>query len=232
MPARRVRRGEAMALTLLVGAHLVVLASGLLSPPLMRPATTTRRTATRAATRSYGSRVASCGLRMAECSWDTSFAALQDYKEQWGNADAPLNSALGRFCAAQRRLRATGRLPPERERFLEELGLSWTSPSDVDDPIATHDFEDMCARLEAYIAETGDAQVPKKYQRDPQLGGWVAACRRTRLQLDAEKVAALDRIGLEWVSTRKYAAPPARPPLDLETSSRFTFLCSPAFSLL
>ena len=191
-----------------VASSLVLLASsGLLLPLSRHPASTLCTLQLMPQQRYSSARYSSCRssgvITMSENSWDDSFAALQAYKEQWGNADAPLGNELGWWCAAQRRSREKGRLSPERERRLDALGISWSSPSDVDDPLAAHDFEDMCARLEAYIAENGNAQVPKKYQRDPHLGGWVAACRRTRLQLGEARVAALDRIGFEWVSTRK-----------------------------
>ena len=46
--------------------------------------------------------------------------------------------------------------------------------------VTNFDWDDMCARLAAYAAEHGDADVAKKYQPDPKLGGWVAAVRRLR----------------------------------------------------
>ena len=60
----------------------------------------------------------------------------------------------------------------------------------------------MLARLAAYRDEHGDCDVKKKYQRDPALGGWVAAVRRCRSELGAARVAELDQIGFVWQSSR------------------------------
>ena len=61
----------------------------------------------------------------------------------------------------------------------------------------------MRARLAAYAAEHGDCDVPKKYARDPALGGWVAAVRRRRGALDAARAAELEAAGFAWASSRQ-----------------------------
>ena len=138
--------------------------------------------------------------------WETSRARLAEYRRRWGNADAPLGpgeaGALGRWCKAQRRLRASGRLAPARAAALDALGFSWESPADVDDPLGL-DWADMCARLAAYRAEHGDCDVPKKFKPDPELGGWVAATRRSQGALPRARHAELDALGFAWVSSRK-----------------------------
>lgn len=148
-------------------------------------------------------RCAQPALHAGVPSWDESLSRLAAYKERWGTADATLSDDEGRWVRVQRRLRQEGKLSAEREAALEALGVSWEAPSEVDDPVEQADWEDMCGRLSAYVAEHGNAQVPKKYKPDPALGGWVAAVRRARLALGAERVAQLDARGFEWVSTRK-----------------------------
>ena len=136
-------------------------------------------------------------------SWSERLAELSKYAESYGNANAPLGTELGRWCNAQRRLHASGKLSEARSSALEKLGFSWSSPSDVNDPVAELDWEEMCSRFANYRTQHGDGQVPKKYKLDPALGGWVAAVRRCRNSLGDARVAQLDEIGFEWVSTRQ-----------------------------
>lgn len=135
--------------------------------------------------------------------WEARLAELAAYKQEWGNADAPLKTELGRWCKTQRRLHASGKLDATRVAALEALGLSWVSPSDVDDPVAQLDWEEMCRRFGAYVEANGNGQVPKKSKADPVLGGWVAAVRRVREKLGEERIRQLEGLGFEWKSTRK-----------------------------
>lgn len=93
------------------------------------------------------------------------------------------------------------------QRALDALGFSWSAPASIEDPTcdlpAGESWASLCDRFAAYRAEHGDGQVPKKYQKDPVLGGWVAAVRRGREALGAARVAQLDALGFEWVSTRQ-----------------------------
>ena len=143
--------------------------------------------------------------------WDASFVKLAAYKERWGTADATLADEEGRWVRVQRRLHVEGKLAAARASQLEALGVSWESPSEravvteeeAPSLVEEADWEDMCGRLVAYVATHGDAQVPKKHKPDPLLGGWVAAVRRAHEKLGAERVAQLDGLGFEWVSTKK-----------------------------
>ena len=147
---------------------------------------------------------------LGEASWQAMRSRLKAYADKWGNADAPLgpemgDPELGRWCRLQRQMRAAGRLDEVRIESLDELGFSWVAPADVDDPVQV-DWADMTKRLIAYRDEFGDCDVPKKLQTDPELGGWVAAVRRNRFQLEEigdGKVAELDKIGFVWVSKRQ-----------------------------
>ena len=125
--------------------------------------------------------------------WEAMFERLVEYEDEWGSADAVLGTELGRWCTTQRRLRAKSVLSASKVQRLEELGLSWESPTDV--LPAESDWAEMCRRLAAYRAEHGDAQVPKKLKTDPELGGWVAAVRRRGPDaLDAEEMAAITEV--------------------------------------
>ena len=152
---------------------------------------------------SGGSRGDDPGGETSNSEWDASLARLAEYSRQWGNADAPMKTELGDWCAEQRRMHASGGLAAARVSALDGLGFSWRSPTDVDDPVTQHDWPAMCARLRAYKEEHRSTDVPKKYQRDPRLGGWVAAVRRCRSTLGETKVAELDELGFQWTSSRQ-----------------------------
>jgi hypothetical protein len=105
-------------------------------------------------------------------------------------------------------------IPPRRhiflrfaQRALDNLGFLWDSPTDIDDPTAEFpggdSWDTMCDRFAGYRQEYGDGQVPKKFNLDPVLGGWVAAVRRRREALGASRVVQLEALGFEWVSTRQ-----------------------------
>ena len=81
---------------------------------------------------------------------------------------------------------------------LDALAFAWVAPSDVDDPLTELDWEVMLERLKAYTDAHGTADVPKKYQADPVLGGWVAAVRRSRNSLGTTRVAQLEALGFRW----------------------------------
>ena len=154
-----------------------------------------------------------CGMDASEnfgrtaAAWEAMRVELEAYRAQWGNADAPLNTPLGRWCATQRRLHAKdkGALSAERVQALNDLGFSWASPSDVDDPLGEGlDWDDLCTRLATYCSEhDGDADVPKKYKPDPVLGGWVAAVRRNPASLGEARIAQLNDLGFVWKSKRQ-----------------------------
>ena len=141
--------------------------------------------------------------------WAAMCRRLEAYREQWGNADAPVGGQgadikLGQWCKLQRALRARGKLSSACIDTLDSLGFSWTAPSDIDDPITQADWNDMLRRLAAYrAAHGGSADVPKKYQSDAELGGWVAAVRRSRGELGDGRVVELDAAGFAWESSRQ-----------------------------
>mmetsp|Transcript_58746 Transcript_58746/g.117996 ORF Transcript_58746/g.117996 Transcript_58746/m.117996 type:complete len:225 (-) Transcript_58746:146-820(-) len=120
---------------------------------------------------------------------------LITFQSEYGHANVPLGSPLGRWVNLQRRLKVQGKLGEEEVVRLEELGLSWRlDPDELP-------WETMLAKLQSYCLEFGDALVPKKYARDPLLGAWVAACRRRKLTLSTEQRLDLDEADFEWTAS-------------------------------
>jgi hypothetical protein len=64
-----------------------------------------------------------------DLAWETMFAELQLYKEQFGDCKIPQswaeNPGLGRWVNTQRQRRRKGALSAEREARLDSLGLVW-----------------------------------------------------------------------------------------------------------
>ena len=140
-------------------------------------------------------------LKSAAKDWSESFVALEKYKLEFGNADAVLGNSLGRWCQTQRRLKNEGKLEPEKIQKLESLDFSWEAPSLVEDVESS--WDEMLQKLKAYVAEFGDGQVPKKFKKDPLLGGWVALVRRRgQVALSEDQRLELEVAGFEWVSSR------------------------------
>jgi hypothetical protein len=114
-------------------------------------------------------------------------AELTAFQARVGHADVPLDSSnapssgaatgltpkgLGNWVYKQRRLYAERRLGSAEVAVLSGLGFRWELG------VEELDWGDMLARLALYREAHGDAQVPKKFEADPLLGAWVAACRR------------------------------------------------------
>jgi hypothetical protein len=62
--------------------------------------------------------------------WDNQFAALVQYKAQYGDCNVPQDwsepHGLGSWVSDQRRHKKAGRLSPDHQRRLVALGVEWT----------------------------------------------------------------------------------------------------------
>ena len=128
--------------------------------------------------------------------------AAERYYRAHGDLDVPARYVdgegypLGAWIAAMRRCRAgyTGILTKERAERLDRLGMIW----DKNDYL----FERNYAAAEAYYRAHGDLNVPVRYRTENgvNLGAWLHDIKRRRQELDADKAARLDRIGMVWES--------------------------------
>ena len=127
----------------------------------------------------------------------------REYYVAHGDLNVPSNYVtpegvnLGTWVNRQRRIRdgkARGSLTPERLRMLDEMGMIW----DVD----AYRWEQNFAAAEAYWREHGDLRYVKRYTTPDgvKLGTWLIYQREkhSRGELDAEKVARLNAIGMVW----------------------------------
>jgi hypothetical protein len=111
--------------------------------------------------------------------WEDGFNRLQSYLERegnsrvrWGYRDGD-GYRLGEWVSHQRRDHNEGTLGEERRHRLDAL-LGWTWKAFQDD------WDDRFERLQSYVRQKGDSQVPKDYQDDDgtQLGQWVVHQRQ------------------------------------------------------
>jgi superfamily II DNA or RNA helicase len=138
--------------------------------------------------------VAGAGINRA---WKKRFDELLQYRNAHGNCDVPNewceNPQLGHWVNHQRGFYKRGKLHPERQRRLDEIGFDWHSDSRLEE------WATRFAQLKAYKDRFGNCRVPVKWQENPQLGKWVAKQRHElkKGRLSPEKVQMLHEIGFE-----------------------------------
>ena len=130
-------------------------------------------------------------------SWDEMHGKLQGFLAQHGSVnvpqDYPNEQTLGTWCGNQRQFKRQGRLSADRVRKLEGLGFAW-------DMRAVY-WEEMFARLEAFLARCGHAKVvPQHCVEDPRLGIWSHEQRQLKRRgtLDPDRIRRLDGLGFLW----------------------------------
>ena len=128
--------------------------------------------------------------------WEEMFSCLVQFKERHGHCNVPdkwrENAQLGSWVKHQRHFRKRNHLSADHIQRLEALGFEWE--------LGATRWEEMFARLFRYKDRNGHCNVPKKWEKDPQLGGWVSKQRLNAKQgrLLAKYVQRLEALGFEW----------------------------------
>jgi len=152
-----------------------------------------------------------------EALWETRYAELVAFHEKHGHCLVPNKKpeveALCKWCYTQRHCRRLGALRADRVTRLEALGFRWDAtavPGLSYEETHEHLWERSFARLVAFHARHGHAQVPVRWEEDEELGGWVYKQRFKARQgrLSAEKRARLEALGFPWQPGN---APPLKP---------------------
>ena len=129
--------------------------------------------------------------------WRGRFEALVKFKEAHGHCNVPQHyeekPQLGRWVDKQRWAKCKGKLAPERERQLDELGFVWSKSSD-------ERWEEMFRQLEEFQTEHGHCNVPSRYEKNPKLGTWVKKQRQAKAEqkLVPERERWLEDLGFVW----------------------------------
>jgi len=126
--------------------------------------------------------------------WDTMYQLLLEYKAQHGNTLVPRgydkNPQLGGWVERQRFRYSKKQSSSDRVMRLESIGFVWSCQKLVP-------WESMFQLLKEYKAQHGNTLVPRRYDKNPQLGKWVdiQRWRYSKTQLSSTRILRLESIG-------------------------------------
>ncbi len=128
--------------------------------------------------------------------WDEKFERLQNFKKEHGHTNVPFHYAkdrqLGTWVSKQRVRLRNGTMAAEEKTRLDAIGF-------VPNRFNAR-WEEMFRRLVAYKRTYGDSNVPRVYEKDPQLAQWVLnqkdAFREGKMKPDRQ--IKLEAIGFSW----------------------------------
>lgn len=172
-------------------------------PFLQKPTPTTSSTAIEASTAAAAVTItSSLPSEITTKALAQIYPAMVQHKAEYGNPNIPLGSAEGRQCNIIRNMHIQGKLSEPEVELLKEIGFIFLALEDVYERV---DFDELLARLVAIKASNdGDADIPKKYAPDPELGAWVTGIRRLGPEgVSCDHCQRLEEIGFVWVSPRK-----------------------------
>ncbi len=162
-------------------------------------------------------------------SWEDHLRELAAYKERTGHTRVPHHRGedkkLGGWVVRQRFLHRQGRLPPDRVRQLDAVGMDWNPAKgrggQVQPRGGSRSSDQRMAELREFHARHGHANVPTKYPPNPILGNWVSNTRISykKGQLSADRIQELDALGFLWQGERNNS-----PILSLTWEENFTKL--------
>lgn len=126
-------------------------------------------------------------------SWEERFKELLDYQAIHGHLNVSQVEPdeqyrpLGKWLNDQRHYRKKGRLNPEYESKLNEIGIAWN--------VLEAKWEEKLSLLKKFYDEHGHFRVSQRGEH-ASLGFWVAKIRRQRPT--PERLKRLKSIGFEW----------------------------------
>ena len=82
----------------------------------------------------------------------------------------------------------------DRASLLNSIGFEWKVKPRIEG------WNEMYLRLAAYLSVHGNANVPRRYDQDPQLGEWVHRQRRDdkNNKIPPKHSSFLNHIGFDW----------------------------------
>jgi hypothetical protein len=139
-------------------------------------------------------------IEMIAKSWDFWYGLTLKYKEQFGDANAPLDYKtpngfkLGSWQSVQRRNFKKSKLDSQRIQRLEEIGFVWNPFNQL--------FEQGFQATLEYKKQFGDTNAPQDYKTPDgfKLGIWQSNLRNKFInnKLDPQRIRRLEEIGFVW----------------------------------
>ena len=122
---------------------------------------------------------------------------LKQFKKREGHCNVPQlhkedGATLGTWVNKQRRLKKMGKLDPDKETCLEEIGFEWA-------PSVT--WDERFSLLNQFKKREGHCNVPQSHKEDgANLGVWVSKQRQLKRKetLDADRETRLEDVGFGW----------------------------------
>ena len=134
-----------------------------------------------------------------ELAWERGYQAAVAYRREHGDL-LPVHGyktgdgyPLGRWLANQRTARSAGKLDPDREGRLDEIGMVWS--------VTGHLWERNFQAAERFRRRCGHLDVPAAHIEDGvALGAWLRTQRRYRREgrLTEEQIRRLEGLGISW----------------------------------
>jgi len=141
--------------------------------------------------------------------WEDMFQRLIAYKTLHRDCKVPQqyneDLQLGAWVNNQRSAYKRNDISEERKRLLNSIGfeLNGMRPGTANRVV----WEEMYLRLVAYNTAHNDANVPRHYDVDPQLGNWVATQRYREKTMTEERKQLLNSIDFVWEGVDKIRGP-------------------------
>lgn len=143
--------------------------------------------------------------------FEVGLAAFKSYIETYQDNMVPIDYAtgdgfaLGKWVARQRTKNNSGSMPDWQKRALDEAGMEWENSNTVK---AVRYWNEMYEAAKQYAKEYGDiSYVPHDYVTGDgkKLGQWISqqrgirkGIRRHSIEMNEERIAMLDELGMEW----------------------------------
>eukprot|EP00873_Tetraselmis_striata_P009054 jgi/Tetstr1/429318/TSEL_019236.t1 len=129
--------------------------------------------------------------------WQEWLALLRDYKAQHGHCRMPRRQVedgkkLGHWIGTQRVLWRKGRLAPERQEALQDIGFVWDPKEEAWQAM----YEELCAFKE----RSGHCLIGKRDKKNKKLGTWAGTQREryNKGRLAEARLAKLEALGFPW----------------------------------
>jgi len=134
--------------------------------------------------------------------WDEKYDRLVEYWKKNNSTIVPTHyeedPELGIWVYNQRSLynRKDRRMTPQKIERLEAIGFVWNALEAA--------WLEMYTRLNEYRHKNGNADVKKRYKKDPKLGIWVQTQRWQYKagKLSPDRIEMLEAIGFKWIAER------------------------------